>query len=274
MRKLIYGLTYLNDFGKVELVEMWLQLVQHFNPDCDIVVIDTPANPSFAELVPSLQRVKCVSVAEGGPLPKLKPGLNWISFTDNIGHLSLTGQDGWSRAFCRGIQIGLEQHYDYVAHIEGDLLCSLRFNDVIADMKRHHAGAMSTIATKWNFMETGIIFMDCNYLRQIEFLKHYDWRTICKDHVPYLPEFMVHQMMGEGLLYRLWSGGRDEDNFSEGYFKDEDISRISILTHAKDRHLYHHFMNVHAPSLNWHPLFPELPDDERSHFRKPTDPVY
>ena len=262
MRKLIYGLTYINDLKKAELTEMWLRLVQHCNPDCDILLVDTPAEQGFAHFVPSLARLEKQVVAEGNALPPLQPGVNWISFADNIGHLSLTGKDGWSRAFCRGIQFALEQQYDYVAHIEGDILCRLKFDDVIAKMQQHNLGGLSTIATKWNFMEIGLVFMDCNYLREIDFLRRYDWRSITKDKRNHRPENIIAQIMAPRMLYELWLGGRDENDKEHGLFATEDLPYLQFITHARRRHMYHGFMRMHAPTLNWHPLFPNLPDEQ------------
>lgn len=262
MRKLIYGLTYINDLGKVELTEMWLKLLQLFNPDCDILLVDTPAEPSFRGLVPSLRGVTHHVVAEGDPLPQLQRGVNCISFDDNIGHLSLTGRDGWSRAFCRGIQVALEQDYDYVAHIEGDILCRLKFDDAIAKMKTHNLGALSTIATKWNFMEIGLIFMECNYLREIDFLGRYDWRSMTRDDRMQRPEHIVHKIMQGRLLFELWYGGRDENDKESGLFSTEDIPDLHFLTHVRHRNGFHAFMKYHAPALNWVPMFPELANEQ------------
>ncbi len=235
---------------------MWLRLIRHFNPDCDVLLADTPADPSFANLVPSLRGVQNHIVAEDAPLPRLQPGINWISFADNIGHLSMSGRDGWGRAFCRGIEVALAENYDYVAHIEGDILCRLNFDEVIAKMKRHDIGALSTITTKWNLLETGLMFMDCNYLREIDFLKKYDWRTIAKDKKGERPENKIAETMQGRLLYDLWYGGRDEHDDDHGLFISSDIPNLQFITHAREWHLYHEFMRYHAPSLQWNPLFP------------------
>jgi hypothetical protein len=260
MKKLIYGLTYINSLEKAELTEMWLQLLRHFNPDCDILLVDTPAELSFAGLVPSLHGIEKKIIAENDPLPSLQRGINWLSFTDNIGHLSLTGKDGWSRAFCRGIQAALANDYDYVAHIEGDILCRLKFDDVIDQMNQHHLGAISTIATKWNFMEIGLIFMQCDYLREVDFLQKYDWRNITRDDRRMRPEHKIHECMQGRLLFELWYGGRDDNDHDHGLFVSSEIKDLYFLTHARRRQHLHQFMREHAPALNWQPIFPDLPD--------------
>jgi len=256
MKKLIFGNVFINSPQKLELTEMWLQLNRHINPDCDLLLVETPASEDLSKAMPSLRGISRQFVNNVSMVSPLVPGVNWTCFTDNIGHLSLNGKDGWSRAFTYGIHCALENNYDYVAHVEGDVLCRLMFDDVIARMTRHNLGAISTITTKWNFMEIGLIYMNCNYLREINFLDRYNWQTDTKDERSKRPENLIPEVLKPRLLYELWRGGRDENDSENGLFVEEEFKDLYFLTHAKRHWYYHRFMQIHAPELNWRHLFP------------------
>ena len=61
-------------------------------------------------------------------------GLEVLQLGDNIGHLKLTGRDGWGRAFCAGLQRAIDGRYDWAVHIETDLLFARPVADVIGKM--------------------------------------------------------------------------------------------------------------------------------------------
>jgi len=75
-------------------LKLWIKL--SMRDKCDLLLVDS-ASPRY---------------------PYVPRKINFLSFTNNVGHLSRGGQDGWGRAFCRGLGYAVEQGYDYVAHVE------------------------------------------------------------------------------------------------------------------------------------------------------------
>ncbi len=260
MKKLIFGCLYVNSMEKVELVEMWLHLNRHLNPDCDFLLVETPAEEDLSRYIPSFIQTQRQIVSDHHMPSPLQSGLNWVCFTDNLGHLSLNGKDGWSRAFTYGLRCALENDYDYVAHIEADVLCRLKFNDIIAQMDRHNLGGISTIATKWNFMEIGLVYLKCDYLREVKFLENYNWETGTADEFRQRPEDKVAEALRGRFLYDLWPGGRDENDEEHGLFVTDEIPQLYFITHARRHWYYHRFMQIHAPALNWRHMIQVLGD--------------
>src|SRR5579872_7105927 len=100
-RTLIFGTSYIADQQAKWLLQQWAAVTRKLNPDADMLVIDS-ASPVQFRLVDL--------------------DIRSLGFTDNVGHLSRTGRDGWGRAFCFGLETALREKYDYAVHIECDLL--------------------------------------------------------------------------------------------------------------------------------------------------------
>jgi hypothetical protein len=135
-------------------------------------------------------------------------GEKWISFKDNIGHLSITGKDGWGRAFCHGVDLAIKNKFDYVVHIEGDLLFSGDVIDICLSMKKLGLEVLAPRSQMWNWLETGLLFMNVNFMQSINFSKRYNWPTRKKGDGP---ELIVEKIIGkENIAYSRWIGDRDD----------------------------------------------------------------
>ena len=111
MKTLIFGTSYVSGQKARYTYSLWADLVWRLNPGHDIWVIDS-ASPDI----------------------DVKPGINRLDFVENIGHLQSNGKEGWGRAFCRGVDLAVEAGYDYVVHIECDVLFNRPVDETIRKM--------------------------------------------------------------------------------------------------------------------------------------------
>lgn len=205
MKKLLFATTYVDTVEKLKLLTMWLD--RAMLDECDIMLIDS-ASPLF---------------------PYVPRKVKFFSFTDNVGHLSRRGRDGWGRAFCMGLDTALEQGYDYVAHVEGDSLLLPPVAPVFAEMRTKNLDVMSThVSSQPSWMETGLMLFSCGWLRRIEFTKRYDW-----EHRARYPE--PERVVGDivkGAHYASlpWRGMRDD--FKELTVDNLAARGLDWLTHA------------------------------------------
>ena len=205
---LIFGTMYLRNEYHVEVVNMWADLIR--KKGVDWLLIDS-ASP----------------IARLNKLDRyIKPHI--ISFAYNIGHLSMNGHDGWGRAFCKGIDKAIRECYDYVVHIESDLLFRGSILEELEDMvyQDEHAIAprLTVIAGDTPRLETGLMFMEMEYLRTIDFIQQYDW-TITQ-RIP-RPEARIASILGNSWEWP-FRGGRND----RGDFNNTPLNEIDYLTHA------------------------------------------
>jgi SAM-dependent methyltransferase len=218
LRVLIFATTYIDTPERLRLTEQWVDLHKRLNPGCDFLLIDSksPLDPS---------RLDCEV---------------W-SFPDNIGHLSRNGpdgpnskgRDGWGRAFCQGLSEACWRGYDYAVHIEGDSLFRLPVMDIVRQMKRDGIKVASvpvegTKRKEVRWVETGLMFFECNYVRASDFTKRYDWpnRTTSPT-----PERVIYDMLGADLRMMPWKAERGD----KSQITVENVTRLDWVTHCHDR---------------------------------------
>jgi len=205
---LIFGTMYLRYPEDAEVVNLWASLVR--KQGADWMLIDS-----------------CSPTESLNELDKyIKPNI-W-SFDDNIGHLSRGGRDGWGRAFCKGIELAISGGYDYVAHIESDLLFKGRIETVVSMMRKSKikvvSPRVSVIAGDVPRLETGLVIMDVRYLKEIDFVARYDWTVTQR--IP-CPEARVAAIFGGDWCVWGLPGGRNDRRDLNG-----KIREIYYLTHA------------------------------------------
>ena len=218
MRVLIFGTSYVDTQEKKWLAEQWLRLARELNPSANILVVDTPTPVEWM------------------------PPYTWAhSFYNNIGHLTKTGKDGWGRAFAKGVQ--LADDYDYVVHIECDLLFARPVMPIIERMQKRGIKALSTVATPHRMMETGLMFLDMEYVRETGLIERYDWET---SSLTELPERRMAKLLGDDLfLLPLW-GFRDEDRvLTPATMIPNFPAGVDWLTHASTA-CYKQFLNING----------------------------
>ena len=245
MKAFIYGTVYLENPQRAELVQMWIELMQHINPEFDLLLVDSFTDPLWLNFVPSMKGVTVHSIKEGDPLPPLQKGVNWITFPENLGHLSKHGIDGWGRAFCRGIEFAIQHDYDYVINLESDLLFKLPVQGLLETVKKHCIGCLSCIDPHYFFMENCVCFMDVKFLKERGFIENYDWKN--RKPQP-LPEYICEAILAPKLFYKRFIGCRDDF----GNVKEDQVTGFDYITHAHDQKIYYAFMKKNMPD-GWMP---------------------
>jgi len=255
-RAFIYGTIYVDDPQKAELTQMWIELNQHLNPDFDILIVDSQSNKSWLGLIPAMQGVPIHTVAEGDQMPPLQRGVNWIDFPENMGHLNFNNLDGWGRAFCRGIDYAIQHDYEYAVNIETDMLFGVPVSDVLGQMDAHKLNIISTdmkyTPFSHNYMENAIVFMRTSYMRQVDFVKKYDWRAQDKNAPGFeIPEQRCRTLLEPEVFYKHWNGIRRLAGAED--LKDENkIKDLVYMMHAEDQEYNYYFMRRYMPP-GWQP---------------------
>ena len=82
---------------------------------------------------------------------KANPAFGMGTFTD------LGGSDGWGRAFSQGLLCAVSGGYDYVVHVEGDLLTRLDVPAICRMMQERRIDALSAVTPLLGWLETGLV---------------------------------------------------------------------------------------------------------------------
>lgn len=210
-RVLVFGTSYTPNIEKVEFLYDWFL--------CLLKQIDhLPISPFNA-----------LAIDSDSPQDQWKNSplkIPWFSFLDNIGHLAINGKDGWGRAFTYGIQEAINLKYDYVVHIECDIVFKFNIMEVIAKMEQENLKVVSTICKPYGGLETGIMFMQTQFMKDIDFIKKYDWpNKIASDY----PEHIVESLIGsENITYMNWIGARVDGQF----ITKQAVAKFDYITHC------------------------------------------
>ncbi len=149
-------------------------------------------------------------------------------FSDNIGHLSRGGRDGWGRAFCHGLSHADQYDYDYVAHVEGDSLLKLDVSEIIDDMEEWGTKVASIpVSSMPKWVETGLMFFSVDWVRSSHIVDRYDWKN--REKYPE-PERVIGGIVGRDLTTMPWTGMRDD--FHELTVDNVHGRKLDWLTHA------------------------------------------
>jgi len=230
MQILIYATTFIGTSKKARLLEHWLDLrLKLDGGNCDILLVDSHSPWPRLHDKPLIDEhyAKRVTVH---------------SFDDNIGHSHFGGCDGFGRSFCHGLTTAINDNYDYVAHIEGDMLFRLPVARVVDEMKCHNIMALSTFDPSNAYVETGLMFFNVGYLRQRKLVEAYNW----KSRENYIAEHLLADLLGDDLFLKRWRGLRNDRGDNDKITLENMLSRAPIwITHA-DPEIYEHFMKLFA----------------------------
>ena len=212
MRTLIIGTSYVQGAASAETFRMWVGLTRRLNPDCEILVIDS-ASPSIP--------------------PRNYPNFPFrmINFPDNIGHLSRSGRDGWGRAFTAGLQHAIDERYDWVVHIECDLLFARPVSEVIDRMVRNSVRAAAPMAIPYQFVETALMFLSVPYIREIDLIGRYDWEHPSANGL--LPEQRIGAICAEAMFALPLRGFRNDMGVSAVQLERMFPQGIDWIHHAE-----------------------------------------
>lgn len=260
----IFGTIYVDSPMKAEFMQMWIELNQKLNPEFDLLVIDSKSDRVWFNLIPGIKDIPIHVVPDGDPMPPLERGLNWIDFPDNMGHHNQNGVDGWGRAFCRGIEYAIQHDYEYVINIECDMFFGKPAMPVLNQMDKHQLNFVST-GLKYSpfpdyFMENTIMFMRTSFMRDVDFIKKYDWR---KDWTKAgrawdIPERRMETILGEEIFYKPWDGVRGHGghaalkNTSDVQYLDYIMHAEHTKLHPQPMELYYAFMRKYM-GQDWIP---------------------
>lgn len=222
-RPLIFATAYCATAERLRIIELWARVTKNLNPDCDILLIDS-ASPV------NLQEVCTVH------------GIEFFSFPDNIGHLNLTGRDGWGRAFCHGVQMAIDRGYEYFSNLDADLIFCKPVTPIIERMRRDGVKVCAPMDVTYLFVETAVSFYETAYMRESRFIERYDWQHPEKQlGVP--PERRCELLFGDDLWTLPLRGYRNDYNqVTFRVIKDTTPYGLDFLTHAKDFSLYHQLL--------------------------------
>lgn len=230
MKTLILGTTYISAAQEgaqnypLKLVQLWARLNAHLCPDTDMLLVDSH---SPVDLM--------------GALEGIAPRLKIHDMRDNVGHLNSTGKDGWGRAFCWGVQHAIQQHYDYIAYCDADIICTVPATRVIERMAKANVNAACPWNTMYDFAENGLMYLSVPYLRDSGFVERYDWQNRTRSPNPRdIPERVFEDLMGDDLWILPMRGMRNDlDQLTVNNFAHRwPYGGPSWLTHCRDIRLY------------------------------------
>ena len=234
MRVLVFGTSYCATQPKLRLLDQWAEALQRVAPDFDHLVIDSRSPVFDTASLPFLARFGACRMIPADPASFAVGHRSIVSFPDNIGHLSAGGRDGWGRAFSQGLLCGLAGGYDYVIHVEGDLLTRLDLPKVCRMMGERRIDALAGVTPNLGWLETGLVFLNVDFLRRSRLVEHYDWsRRVAR---PY-PEVVLSELLGDDLFLQLWRGSKDDTGLLRYRIVD-----LHWLTKTKDPAVYNAFM--------------------------------
>jgi len=211
LRVLIFGTVFAATEEQAELARLWGHMHSVLNQECDLLLVDSDSPHLIAD--------------DFAPV---------IQLGDNIGHLSRGGADGWGRAFCTVLNYAIDRRYDYVVHIEGDSLCSLDVARVCRTMSDHDLCAVGVPARglqreEKGWIETGLMFMDVDYLEDNRIVQQYRWQDHSYKNYPQTPEFWLKQLFGSNLrMKNNWRTLRDDC----GILTVDSVRNYDWITHS------------------------------------------
>jgi len=239
LRTLLFATTFVDSPNKARLLDYWLSIGFGLNSSCDLLLVDSASpHPLFVSPEHSASFQK-VGVTSSSPVADLRGRYTLAVFPDNIGHAFKDGADGWGRAMMCGLQTAVAKGYDYVVHVEGDLLFRLDVASIVASMHAHNIGALSTIEPVNFFLETGILFFSTKFVDRSNLIGRYNWRDLGSTR---FMEKKLERLLGEDLFLKRWIGTRNRN----GALTINNIGKIQPvwITQSKDPRTYDEFMKL------------------------------
>lgn len=205
------------------MVRLWQETVHTFNPEADwLMVFDGPIAAWWGACGFD-DGVSCVPLAGDGSL-ELRSRRTVAWYADNIGHLHSTGRDGWGRSLTTGLRAALSAGYDWVAHVEADMLTRVDLSAMTKYIVENEGNWGSPRCAPWGFIESGFFVVSRSCLVERNFLRRYDWPT-----TPFLPhqEWLFEAMLGPCIALPL-KGGRIAD------LGKDDLENYAYVTKCRD----------------------------------------
>lgn len=228
-RVLIYGSSWVNNFHVRDLCKLWAKVTRYLNPNERIVLLDSDSPIKPSEFMPTEFEIE------------------HYQFGDNPGHLHRHGQgDGAGRALCKGIELAIDDNYDYVVYIEGDLIFAHPVMPIIKRMAKHGIRFAAVMDTTYFFLEGGLYFMDVAYLKATDFIGRYDWQDNSPERQTEEPEFRTEKIVKDELWLLPLRGLRNDYNQVTRSNLMSHRRGLDYITHCRDFGLYAKFIEMNG----------------------------
>ena len=234
MRVLVFGTSYCASQRRLRLLDQWAESLQRIAPGFDHLVIDSNSPVFNTAAFGFLSRFGQPQICPAEPTPFAVGHRSIVSFPDNVGQLEAGGRDGWGRAFSQGLLCGIAGGYDYVIHVEGDMLTRLDLPKICQTMAERRIDALGAVVPNLGWLEIGLVFLRVDFLRQSRLVERYGWAT--RTMRPY-PEIVLGELLGDDLYLRIWRGSKDDTGLLRYRIVD-----LHWLTKPKDPMLFDVFM--------------------------------
>lgn len=221
-KTLIVGTSYIQGAASAETFRLWAELILRLNPGTDVLVVDS-ASPM--------------------ELPYFPPPLKYLPFTDNIGHLSRGGQDGWGRAFSTAVTYAIDHDYVWLASVECDILFSRPVEEIFAKMSRANVKCCAPMAFPYQFTETGLSFWSVQYLKEIDLVGRYNWAKPPGNGL--LPEQRIDTICEEDMFALPLRGFRNDVRWTAEQMQQAFPNGVDWVTHA-DLPLLRRFLEMNG----------------------------
>lgn len=219
---LIFATSYVGDFARRDLVKLWANVTTKLNPGVDILLIDSASPVDPRQFL--------------GWEDYPGDGRSVYRFPDNIGHLNITGNDGWGRAFCKGIEIAIDGGYDFIAHLDSDLIFCKPVTPIVDKLRRSSVKVAMPMGHPYMFTETAVLFASVSYLRDIKFIERYNWS---KPKNGKIPEVQCEEIFADELFCLPLRGMRNDANVITWQNFDRSFPYgLDFFTHSSDADLY------------------------------------
>ena len=232
LKMLLFGTMYLGNADSFHHVNLWIEMANRSK--LDWVLIDSASPPDF------VSQLTCQNyyMTEYDDIfnYQITDKQSIVSFKNNIGHLGSTGIDGWGRAFSQGLNLAIFNHYDYVVHIESDMLFKPNIRAVLHHMHKTKQPIISVEDKVNHWLETAIMSMSVPFVRDFQLIEKYSWRQRTKEPEP---EYILKDMLGGHVQYEKWLGFRND--FDQVNYNN--ISTLHYLTHCS-LELARHFWKI------------------------------
>jgi hypothetical protein len=245
MRTLIACQTHIRTADEQKLLDVWTTMRDRIDGRFpDLLVIDS-AGPLHARL-PAWWNER--RILHDDHVPETIGGHTVARFKDALGHPFHDGvlqRSGSDRAFIKMLEIAIASGYDRFAYIEMDLLFALPVQSIFDRMTK--PCACGPLVNHGKFPETGLLFLDVEYIWKTGFIDKYNW----KGSVVPEGEKRMWNILGDNLEMLPLRGHRDAGLTKPGELAELWPDGIDFLTHAH--------MGVYADFLRLN-NFPELAD--------------
>lgn len=238
MKTLIVGTTRMDSPEKRALLQLWSNLLEYHSSDCDAVIIDSCSPMSVKDTLP---RWRHKVISDVDYVPRNLGNRAIVSFEKDIGRLERGQGDGAGQAFCKGIEIAIAGNYDCVVNWETDCLMARPIMPIAKRVVAHNVAVAAPMDSLHWFLETQLMFMSVAWLKEIDYVKTYDWKRT--DVQRNFHEVYMEQIAGDRLFSLPLRGLRNDlDKVTVNNLSLAFPRGIDYISHCRDFQVYRAFL--------------------------------